>query len=260
MRGCGRASYPTCLRVQNEQTAFANKPDVSIVARDNLSDTPDKRSIAVIAVVSECSGPWIKLVEAAIFSAKPQIAATVFGDALDRSTAERVRVVGVVKVSSTSFGCKIESIHPGVGGDPQIAVLVLHQILKEVGVQAARVVRVVLVYDEGVSVVAIETVSSGEPHEAPAILKNVDHIALRQAVVRGEMCESEIAHRSIDRLRSRALTLGGGGLCERRLPAAGGDQHDQHQPKRPAIRNPCGPDSCGTHRAIFLHNGTVRKF
>ena len=138
--GGRRASDPSCLLVQMEQTALANKPDVPIVGRDNLSDTPDKRSIAVIAVVSKCSGPWIELVEAAIFSTKPQIAPTVFGDALDRSTTERVRVVGVVKVSGPAFGCQVESVHPGVGGDPQIAVGVLHQILKEVGVQATGVV------------------------------------------------------------------------------------------------------------------------
>ena len=203
---------PVCWFRWNRPRSPTNQMS-PIVARDNLSDTPDKRSIAVIAVVSKCPGPWIKLVEAAIFSAKPQVAATVSGDALDRSTAERARVVGVVKVSHRAFGCKVESIHPGVGGDPQIAVVVLHQILKEVGVQATGVVRVVLVYDEGVPVIAIQAVSGGKPHEAPAILENVDHVALRQAIVGGQMRESEIGSRGIDMLSGGTLSLQGKPVC-----------------------------------------------
>ena len=67
-----------------EQTALANKPDIPMAILDDLSDPPDKLAIAVIPVMSEGSGRGIKLVEAAVFGAKPEIAATVLGDALDR--------------------------------------------------------------------------------------------------------------------------------------------------------------------------------
>ena len=67
-----------------EQTALANKPDIPMAILDNLSDPPNKLAIAVISIMSKCSGRWIKLVEAAVFGAKPKIAPTVSGDALQR--------------------------------------------------------------------------------------------------------------------------------------------------------------------------------
>ena len=82
-----------------EQTALANKPDIPMAIRDNVSDPPNKLAIAVFQIMSKCSGRWIKLVEAAVFGAKPQIAATVLGDALNRSATETVGVVGVMNGS-----------------------------------------------------------------------------------------------------------------------------------------------------------------
>ena len=71
-----------------EQTALANKPDIPMAIRDNLSDPPNKLAIAVISIMSKCSGRWIKLVEAAVFGAKPKIAPTVSGDARNVSTTD----------------------------------------------------------------------------------------------------------------------------------------------------------------------------
>src|SRR4030095_4859532 len=186
----GTAGHPSFLLVQLEQPALAREPDVPVAVLDDLGDPPDEPPLAVVPVMSERSSPGIEPVEAAVLGTEPEIAVTVLDHALDRSASERVTVIRVVHVTGTALGPGIESIHPGAGGNPQISFVVLHQILEEVGAQAARVVRVVLVHDEGVTVIAIEAVSSGKPHEAPAILKNVDHIALRQAVVRGQMCES----------------------------------------------------------------------
>src|SRR6185436_1249940 len=58
-----RASNLSCLLVQMEQTALANKPDVPMTIRDNVSDPPDKLTIADFQIMSKCSGRWIKLVE-----------------------------------------------------------------------------------------------------------------------------------------------------------------------------------------------------
>jgi hypothetical protein len=55
----------------------------------------------------------------------------------------------------------------------------------------------VLVHNESVTVIAIEAVSGGKPHEAAAILQNGSNIALRQAIVRGEMLESEVPYQSM---------------------------------------------------------------
>ena len=129
----GRASNLSCLLVQMEQTALANKPDVPMAILDNVSDPPNKLAIAVFRIMSECSGRWIKLVEAAVFGAKPEIAATVLGDALNRIATDTVRVVGIMNVAGNAFGCRVEFVHPGVGGNPQIAVIVFDQILNKVG-------------------------------------------------------------------------------------------------------------------------------
>jgi hypothetical protein len=49
---------------------------------------------------------------------------------------------------------------------------VFNQILNQAGAQRIRIVGVVLVHDERVAIIAIESVLSGEPHEAAAILQN----------------------------------------------------------------------------------------
>ena len=113
--------------------------------------------------MSKCSGRRIELVEASVFGAKPKKTATVLGDALDRGATETIGIAGTMKVTGTAFGFRVKLVHPGVGGDPQIALIVLHQVLQEVGAQTAGVVRVVFVYDEGVAVIAIEAVSRGKP-------------------------------------------------------------------------------------------------
>ena len=83
--------------------------------------------------MSKCSSCWIKLVEAAVFGAKPKSTATASGNALDRIAADAVGVVGIVKVTGTAFGCRVEFVHPNVGGNPQIAVIVFDQILSKAG-------------------------------------------------------------------------------------------------------------------------------
>ena len=138
-----------------------------------------------------------KLVEAAVFSAKPERTKTVLGDALDRSATETIRIPGVMKVTGTAFGCRVEFVHAGVGGDPKIAVIVLHQILNKIGAQGPAINRIVFVYDEGVAVVAIEAVPGGKPHEAAMILQNSNYVALRQAILGGEVSEFEVPHSRI---------------------------------------------------------------
>ena len=192
-----------------EQTALAGEPDVPVAVLDDLGDPPDEPPLAVVPVMSERSSPGIELVEAAVLGTEPEIAVTVLDHALDRSASERVTVIRVMQVTGTALGPGIESIHPGAGGNPQISFVVLHQILEEVGAQAARVVRVVLVHDEGVTVIAIEAVSGGKPHEAPAILQNGNDIALRQAIVGGEVGEFEVPHPSMAALSVDILKAAG---------------------------------------------------
>jgi hypothetical protein len=118
-------------------------------------------------------------------------------------------------VTVTALAPGVESIHPVVGGDPQIAVVVFQQILNEVGAQAARVVRVVLVHDEAVAVIAIEAVPGGKPHESAPVLQNVDDVALRQAVVGREMSELQVRDPDVTVLDgdTRGDDAGGAGLC-----------------------------------------------
>src|ERR1039457_1677972 len=101
---------------------------------DDLGNPPNKLALAVISIMNKCSGRWIKLVEAAVLGAKPKIAPTVLGHARNVSATDTIRVVGIMKVARTAFGCRVEFVHPSVGGNPQIAVIVLHQILNKVGV------------------------------------------------------------------------------------------------------------------------------
>src|ERR1700757_3874603 len=97
-----------------KQTALANKPDIAAAIRDNLSNPPNKQTIAVVEIMSKCSGPRIKFIEAAIFGAEPKIAATILRDALDRSTTDTISVVRVMNVASKAFGCWVKSVHPRV--------------------------------------------------------------------------------------------------------------------------------------------------
>src|SRR5208283_4743517 len=131
--GCGRASNLSCRLVQMEQTAVANKPDIPAAILDNLSDPPNKLAIAVISITSKSSGSWIEPVEACVLGAKPKIAPTVSGDARNVSTTDTIGVVRVMKVAGKPFGCRVKFVHPGVGGNPQIALIVFYQILNKVG-------------------------------------------------------------------------------------------------------------------------------
>ena len=67
-----------------------------------------------------------------------------------------------------------------------------------------------LVHDEGVAVIAIEAVSGGKPHEAPAILQNGSNIALREAIVGGEMSEFEVPQPSFAALSLENFQVAGG--------------------------------------------------
>jgi len=94
-------------------------------------------------------------------------------------------------IASTAFGFRIEFVYAGVGSDPQIAMIVLHQVLQKVGAQATGVVGVVFVYEKGVAVIAIESIPGGKPDEAPAVLQNGNDITLREAIVGRDVSESE---------------------------------------------------------------------
>ena len=114
-----------------EETAFADKPDVTLSPGDNLSDPANKPAIAIVAVMSESSAPRIKPVEATVYCAKPEVAPTVMGDARDVRTADAIRVVHVVKVACAALRCRVESVDSSVGRDPQIAVVILDRDLEE---------------------------------------------------------------------------------------------------------------------------------
>ena len=102
-----------------------------------------------------------------------------------------------MKVTNAAFGCRVESVNSDVGGNPQIPLIVLHQILNKIGAQASGVVRIVFVYDKAVAVIAIQTVAGGKPHEAPSILQNGDDVTLRQSLIRGKVSEPQVTRRSV---------------------------------------------------------------
>src|SRR5208283_3259066 len=131
--GTGRASNLSCLLVQMKQTPVANKPDLLTTILDDLSDPPNKLAIAVISIMSKSSGRRIKPVEAGVLGAKPKIASAVSSDARDISTTDTIGAVRVMKVAGKAFGCRVEFVHPGIGGNPQIAEVVFYQILNKVG-------------------------------------------------------------------------------------------------------------------------------
>jgi len=131
-----------------------------------------------MAVMSKGFCRWVKPVQAAVCGGEPEIAATVAGDAPNRIAAETVRIVGVVKVSGTTFGCGFESVYAGIYSKPQITMIVFHQIPNKVGAQASGIVGIVFVYDKRVAIVAIEAISGAEPLEAPVVLQNGNHVAL----------------------------------------------------------------------------------
>jgi hypothetical protein len=55
-------------------------------------------------------------------------------------------------------------------------MIVFHQIPDEVGAQASGILGIVFVYDERVSIIAIEAIPGAKPHKAPVILQNGNDI------------------------------------------------------------------------------------
>ena len=191
--GCAVAIDPSCRRVQVEQAAVAHEPDFPAAVCDDLRDPSHEPTIAVVQEVSKGPGRRIESVETAFRGPEPQTAASVAGHALNLITADAIRIAGVVTVDGEALGLGIEPVYAAeVGGNPQITSIVLEQIPDPVGAQTVRVVRVVLVSDEAVAIVPIEAISRGKPHEAPAVLQDCLDTDLRETVVRGEVCKSEI--------------------------------------------------------------------
>jgi hypothetical protein len=63
-----------------EQARLANKPDILMPVRDDVSDPPNEEALGVVQIMSKSFSPWIKFVETICFGAKPQITATVACD------------------------------------------------------------------------------------------------------------------------------------------------------------------------------------
>jgi hypothetical protein len=131
--GYSRARYLSRLLVQMKQAALTDKPDILMATRDNLVNPADELAIAVISIVSEYAGPGIKPVEAAVERAKPNRTPRVTGDAGYVITPNTVGVICLVNIAGAAFGRRVESVHPGIGRNPEIAVVVLYQVLKKVG-------------------------------------------------------------------------------------------------------------------------------
>jgi hypothetical protein len=110
-----------------------------------VGDSPDELTVAVIAVMRERVGRRIEPVQAGFRGAKPQMAATVAEDTLDRMPAETIGVLGVVQVASGAFGRGVEFVHTGIRSHPQKPVVVLRQIPNGVVADAFGIVGVVFV-------------------------------------------------------------------------------------------------------------------
>src|SRR4051812_13108643 len=116
-----------------EETALAHKPDVPMPALNDMSNPPDKLAIAVISIMRKLSGRRIEFVQTTVLCAEPKTALAVPGDARNVSGSESVGVVRIVKVPGEAFDNRIEFVHSGVGGNPQIPVIVFHEILDKIG-------------------------------------------------------------------------------------------------------------------------------
>ena len=188
-----------------KQAALADKPDVPLAILDDTGEPPNKLAIAVGAVMNEGLGRRVKPVQSAICGCEPEIAATVAGEAPHRIAAKTVGVPGIVKVPGSTFGGGVEFVYARINSEPQSTTIVFHQIADEVGAQASGIVRVVLVRDEGVSIIAIEAITGAEPHEAAVILQNGNDIIHREAIGRGEVSKLKVARpskgRSFGRVR-----------------------------------------------------------
>src|ERR1043166_1765888 len=94
-----------------EQTTVADKPNFPLATRDNLSDPPHTLVIPVTVVVCEGFHCRVEPVQAAVCCTKPQMAATIAGDALNRIAADAVGLVGVVTVADTALGSRVEFVY-----------------------------------------------------------------------------------------------------------------------------------------------------
>ena len=95
-------------------------------------------------------------------------------------------------VARKAFGCGVELAYAVTRNDPQITMTVFLQILSGVAAYAPRIVGVTFVDDESVAIIAAEAIFGGKPHETPVILQNRKDMILRQAIVSGEVSESEV--------------------------------------------------------------------
>ena len=170
-------------------------PQLDVPYRLNTNENPyaptDALAADVVAAVAEIAGELHRYPDRDAVALREDLAAYL--------------------TSATSVTLTAENVWAANGSNE-----ILQQILQEVGVQAAGVVRVVLVDDEVVTVVAVESVSRGKPHEAAPVLQDVGDVALGQAIVGREVGEPEVEDRDVARLAADALGPGAGRLWLRR--------------------------------------------
>ena len=199
-------------------------------------------------------GGRVEPVQPVVHRAEPQMAAAIGADARHRMAAEAVGICWVVNVSGTPFGPGVELVDAWIGGHPQKPLLVFEHIAGPVVAQTAGIAGIVLVHDERMAVVAIEAFARRKPHEAQAVLHDGEDTVLRQPIVRGEMREFQVPdrrHAALCELNG-AVGIGRSALCERPVPPACADERDDCEQERKALQTISRPDSCGTHRAIFV--------
>lgn len=79
----------------------------------------------------------------------------------------------------------------GEGAHPDVAQAVFCNIVEPAARQARRVLRIGKIGFEAVAVIAVEPVAGGQPDKAAAVLQDVEHVAVREAVGRSEVLEVE---------------------------------------------------------------------
>lgn len=135
----------------------------------------------------------VQLIESRAFVPNPKVSFIIEVECIYQVVSGTICIVGVVDKFLESFGVPIEFVDPTPGCDPQVAVAIFSNIVNAIVADGFRIINVLFVNGDPITIVSIQSVACAEPHETPTVLKNANDIALRKALGAAKMIEFQVA-------------------------------------------------------------------
>jgi hypothetical protein len=180
---------------QSVQAIVRSDPQSALAVLKNGSDDVMADAVGIIRVVLvpvenvPCTVFCRESVQSAI-GTDPQGAVAVLKNRPHDIIAQTIGIIGIVPVPSELFFFGYISVESAIkGAYPKSARSILVDDIEVIVTQTVGIIGIVSDHGEIVTIVFVQPILSGEPHESSFILDNILHYALRQTLLDGNADE-----------------------------------------------------------------------